>query len=138
MPHDSDPGIPTLTQRVEPSLAPLHPVATPPAEPRQSETSSPSTPGSVTTPLSHAHADLPVLTDRATSAPWDDEDPPVLTDIADTAHDTDVSALNAALQAELQQALQQAIDEANVAMRARLQAELPAMIERAINKAQSG
>ncbi|WP_094820247.1 hypothetical protein [Bordetella genomosp. 4] len=74
MPHYSDPGIPTLTQRVEPTLTP--------AQPDKGQT----------TP--DHHADLPVLTDVADLTPasppsrttpdvrQDDNDLPVLTDIA--------------------------------------------------------
>jgi len=73
MPQHSDPRIPTLTQRVEPTVGPA-----------QSD---------VTGMEQTKHDDLPVLTDRAQSAPafqpqpappppWDEDELPVLTDIA--------------------------------------------------------
>lgn len=70
MPQYSDPGIPTLTQRVEPTLAP--------AQPDKEQTAQ------------DHHDDLPVLTDVADSAPsrttpaerQDENELPVLTDIA--------------------------------------------------------
>ena len=120
MPQDPDPGIPTLTQRVEPSFTPQAPQPTP-----------------------TTRQEVPVLTDTQVpaslevveSAPWDNEDLPVLSDLADTASAlTDTPGLRAALQAEFDQTLQQAIDEATTLVRTRLEAALPAMIERALDK----
>ena len=73
MPQHSDPRIPTLTQRVEPTVGPAQSDATGMEQAK--------------------HDDLPVLTNRAESAsafqpqpaprpPWDEDELPVLTDIA--------------------------------------------------------
>ncbi|MBV7481976.1 hypothetical protein [Bordetella sp. BOR01] len=124
MPHYSDPGIPTLTQRAEPTLSPV-----------------PDTPAA-----GGAHnADLPVLTQVA--------DHPVPNTRADAAGGAGSpqaawstaagagagdAVLRAALQAELEQALQRALDDATAGMRTRLEAELPALIDRAVRAVRPG
>lgn len=77
MPQFSDPGIPTLTQRVEPTVPPIQPDTGAPAKTQ--------------------HDDLPVLTDRAEPSPrtasrppWED-DVPVLTDVAAVSDASDAS-----------------------------------------------
>ena len=77
MPHPSDPGIPTLTQRAEPTLSPSagHPDAPVLTEVAQGG--------------ARAYADdaFPVLTDLAESADsndWPADDFPVLTDTAES------------------------------------------------------
>lgn len=123
MPHYSDPGIPTLTQRAEPTLAP--------------------DPGAAQAASAHG-ADLPVLTQVA-----DRPGPEARADAAggaglpQAAWSTAAGAagdavLRAALQAELEQALQRALDDAAAGLRARLEAELPALIERAVRGVRPG
>lgn len=133
MPHPSDPGIPTLTQRAEPTLAPATP-----APPRQTRPE---------------RDDLPVLTEVA------DPDAPVLAPGTANAHapqaaggahspqaafstasqsDANTAVLRAALQAELEQTLQRALDDATAQLRARLEAELPALIDRAVKSVRPG
>lgn len=133
MPHPSDPGIPTLTQRAEPTLAPATP--TPPHQARS------------------AHDDLPLLTEVA------DRDTPVVApgtahvhapQAAGGAHspqaafstashsDANTAVLRAALQAELEQTLQRAVDDATAQLRTRLEAELPALIDRAVKSVRPG
>ncbi|GAB1578199.1 hypothetical protein [Bordetella petrii] len=127
MPRYSDPGIPTLTQRAEPTLAPPTETA-PPAH-----SSAPAAP------------DLPVLTQVA-----DEQAPPMPahaaggTGLPHAAWSTATgvgagdTVLRAALQAELEQALQRALDDASANLRARLEAELPALIDRAVRSVRPG
>lgn len=127
MPRYSDPGIPTLTQRAEPTLAPPTETA-PPAH-----SSAPAAP------------DLPVLTQVA-----DEQAPPMPahaaggTGLPHAAWSTATgvgagdTVLRAALQAELEQALQRALDDASTNLRARLEAELPALIDRAVRSVRPG
>jgi len=125
MPHYSDPGIPTLTQRAEPTLAPS--AAERPA------------------PYPAGTAELPVLTQVAgqpapathSHAAGGAGSPQAAFSTAAGASATD-AVLRAALQAELEQALQRAVDEAAAGLRARLEAELPALIERAARAVRPG
>ncbi|HYG45639.1 MAG TPA: hypothetical protein VEA17_22150 [Bordetella sp.] len=124
MPHYSDPGIPTLTQRAEPTLAPV-----------------PDAPG----PGGAHSIDLPVLTQVAGhTAPNAGSDaaggagsPQAAWSTAGGSGAGD-AVLRAALQAELEQALQRAVDEASDSLRARLEAELPALIDRAVRAVRPG
>jgi len=124
MPHYSDPGIPTLTQRAEPTLAP----------------------DSGTAQAGSAHgAELPVLT-QVVDQPGPDAqaaDAAGGAGLPQAAWSTAAGAagdavLRAALQAELEQALQRAVDDAAAGLRARLEAELPALIERAVRGVRPG
>ncbi|CAP42108.1 hypothetical protein [Bordetella petrii] len=122
MPHYSDPGIPTLTQRAEPTLAPE----------------------SGTAGAAAHDADLPVLTQVAghsvAGLPADAAGGAGLPQAAwsTAAGAAGDAVLRAALQAELEQALQRAVDDAAAGLRARLEAELPALIERAVRGVRPG
>lgn len=126
MPQYTDPGIPTLTQRAEPTFTTRQPAS---------------------------HDDgpqiedaLPVLTDIDESAPWEHgpdiaggTDAPHAALSTTSASSAPTSAvLRAALQAELEQALNLAVDEAAARLRARLEAELPALIDRAVRQVRPG
>jgi len=168
MPHDSAPGIPTLTQRAEPTLA------------------TDDTPNS-----QDQHDEVPTLTDiddsstmaeparagignssvvagprQATSALQDQNAVPMLAETIDEPEDqarpseagaaggvgmpqaafsaasggaeANMTVLRTALQAELEQALQLALDDAAAGVRARLEAELPTLIARALSKVRPG
>lgn len=128
--RSSDPGIPTLTQRAEPSLH----------EPAQDD------------------ADAPLLTELADEAgPAYDEDPfPVLTEVADdvgspepepapvlqaprpAAALPDATVLAARLQAEVEQVMRQALADAIGQIQERMDAELPAIVARVLNEVKRG
>ena len=122
MPQYSDPGIPTLTQRAEPTLAP-----------------DAGAPGAGAA----RGSDLPVLTQVAdlpgsaaqAGAAGGDSPQAAWSTAAGAAGDT---VLRAALQAELEQTLQRALDDATAGLRARLEAELPALIDRAVRGVRPG
>lgn len=122
----SDPGIPTLTQRAEPSFGCIQPNGMQPT-PRLDD-------------------EVPVLTDIAAPAgPVLGPDmvgkvnfsPSALSTTAASAEST-LAVLKAALQTELEQALNQAVDVAVAHLRSRLEAQLPALIERAVSKVRPG
>ncbi|CAB3856316.1 MAG: hypothetical protein ACWGIK_12760 [Achromobacter pulmonis] len=142
MPHyPSDAGIPTLTQRAEPTLAPYQP---PP--------SAGSTPASPARDVGRPDAGdtWPVLTDVA------DDDVPLLTDVAsdeEPAHPAGSAAplprepltetppspiLAARLQAEIEQAMRLALADAISQVQARLDAELPAIVARVMREVRPG
>jgi hypothetical protein len=119
----SDPGIPTLTHRAEPSFHD-------PAD----------------------DADMPLLTELADEAgPVYENDPfPVLTDEADedVADDgpppaaapplPDASVLAARLQAEVEQVMREALADAITQLQVRMDAELPAIVSRVLNEVRRG
>lgn len=119
MPHDPDPGIPTLTQRAEPTLATDD---TPNTQDPQDE--------------------LPVLTDiddssEACMAGGVGMPQAAFSTVSDGV-EANMTVLRTALQAELEQALQLALDDAAAGVRARLEAELPTLIARALSKVRPG
>lgn len=135
--RSNDTGIPTLTQRAEPTLYA-------PREPAEREDSGP-----------------PVLTDRADDAPVTDADDafPLLTDIADgrgqdwdvdeapavhanathtAAALPDASVLTARLQAEVEQLMRRALADAIEQIQTRMDAELPSIVSRVLNEVRPG
>ncbi len=135
--RSNDTGIPTLTQRAEPTLYA-------PRAPAEREDSGP-----------------PVLTDRADDAPVTDADDafPLLTDIADgrgqdwdvdeapavhanathaAAALPDASVLTARLQAEVEQLMRRALADAIEQIQTRMDAELPSIVSRVLNEVRPG
>lgn len=135
--RSNDTGIPTLTQRAEPTLYA-------PRAPAEPEDSGP-----------------PVLTDRADDAPVTDADDafPLLTDIADgrgqdwdvdeapavhanathaAAAQPDASVLTARLQAEVEQLMRRALADAIEQIQTRMDAELPSIVSRVLNEVRPG
>ncbi|CAB3688654.1 MULTISPECIES: hypothetical protein [Achromobacter] len=129
----TDPGIPTLTQRAEPTLH---------------------------APLGPAEPDAPLLTDLADDTDADDAFP-LLTDVADgQGHDWDVdeapavyaaalqtpapaalpdaSVLSARLQAEVEQLMRRALADAIDHMQTRMDAELPGIVARVLSEVKPG
>ncbi|MGB3432338.1 hypothetical protein [Achromobacter sp.] len=129
--RSADHGIPTLTQRAEPSLYP------PPAE---------------------DDLDAPLLTELAddAAAAHDDNAFPLLTDVADsddTSLDTailetptlasraalpDPTVLSARLQAEVEQLMREALAEAIDQIQTRMDAELPRIVARVLQDVRPG
>ncbi|ADP14905.1 hypothetical protein AXYL_01567 [Achromobacter xylosoxidans A8] len=127
----ADHGIPTLTQRAEPSLYP---------------------------PSAEDDADAPLLTELAddTAAAHDDDAFPLLTDLADssdTSLDTailetpvpasraglpDATVLSARLQAEVEQLMREALAQAIEQIQARMDAELPRIVARVLQDVRPG
>ena len=132
----NDPGIPTLTQRAEPTLY------TPPAPADE--------------------PDAPVLTELADDAGAADPDDafPLLTDIADdngqdwnvdeapAVHSAatqapaaalpDPSVVTARLQAEVEQLMRRALADAIEQIQTRMDAELPGIVSRVLNEVRPG
>lgn len=133
--HPTDAGIPTLTQRAEPTLAPH--------EPPPGPTPGAHAPG---TPRPDADDAWPLLTDVA------DDDVPLLTDVAGNeapAHPGGSAAsprsetppspiLAARLQAEIEQAMRLALADAISQIQARMDAELPAIVARVMREVRPG
>lgn len=129
--RSADPGIPTLTQRAEPSLYP---------------------------PSAADDMDAPVLTELADeSGPAYDEDAfPLLTDVADSADASpnattpaapvlaplapppDATVLSARLQAEVEQLMRVALADAIEQIQARMDAELPRIVARVLRDVRPG
>ncbi|HEY9269324.1 MULTISPECIES: hypothetical protein [Achromobacter] len=124
----ADHGIPTLTQRAEPSLYP---------------------------PSAEDGVDAPVLTDLADDgAQADDDDAfPLLTEVADgedtslasapaqapvPAPQPDATVLSARLQAEVEQLMREALAEAIDRIQARMDAELPRIVARVLQDVRPG
>lgn len=130
MPHrPSDPGIPTLTQRAEPTLAPSAPL---PEAPLLTEVAQDDAP---------AFADdaFPLLTDLA-----QDDDVPLLTETADAVASAapdaspQASVLSARLQAEVEQVMRQALADAIEQIQARMDEELPRIVARVLQDVRPG
>lgn len=134
----TDPGIPTLTQRAEPTLyaspAPQMedaPVLTELAEPSHDEA---------------ADDGFPLLTDVAEvaetlSQDWDvDEAPAVLATALPLSRTAlpDASVLTARLQAEVEQLMRRALADAIDQMQTRMDAELPGIVARVLNEVKPG
>ena len=129
--RSADPGIPTLTQRAEPSLYP---------------------------PSAPHDADAPVLTELADDGAQarDDEAFPLLTEVADGDHASpdiippaaavpatpyaapDATVLSARLQAEVEQLMREALAEAIEQIQARMDAELPRIVARVLQDVRPG
>lgn len=125
--RSADPGIPTLTQRAEPTLH------------------APSADGSL---------DAPVLTELAgeTGAACDDDAFPLLTEVAGAADASppqtpvpgaaaappDGAVLGARLQAEVEQLMREALAEAIAQIQARMDAELPRIVARVLQDVRPG
>jgi hypothetical protein len=118
MTQHSDSGIPTLTQRAEPTATTVD-----------------------------QHSDVPVLTqitqlgtqfDRRRASAGHSSTENVSTTSSHPAAGPAATVLRAALQAEFEHVLNQAIEEASAQIRTRLEAELPAMIDRALNQVRPG
>lgn len=126
MPQYSDPSIPTLTQRAEPTVTFPHDVDGPDTRHRSDE--------------------LPVLTDKIEPAPWDAgtdmaggaQTPHAAVSATAISTPPDLAVLRSALQAELEHALDLAVEQAAANLRARLEADLPDLIDRAIAKVRPG
>lgn len=152
MPHrPSDPGIPTLTQRAEPTLSPSAPL---PDAPLLTEVAQDDAP---------AFADdaFPLLTDLA-----QDDDVPLLTETADAVAmppsaaaavggaqedaippkeavaspdaSPQASVLAARLQAEVEQVMRQALADAIEQIQARMDEELPRIVARVLQDVRPG
>lgn len=129
----NDPGIPTLTQRAEPTLyAPL-----PPDEP--------DTP--VLTELADDASDVdaddafPLLTDVADDPDWNvDEAPAVHANVASPPARAlpDATVLSARLQAEVEQLMRRALADAVEQLQARMDKELPGIVSRVLNEVRPG
>ncbi|MGE8655284.1 MAG: hypothetical protein ACN6O8_00845 [Achromobacter sp.] len=136
MPHPpSDPGIPTLTQRAEPTLSPPAPPAG-------------GTPNDGFPLLTEvAQDDIPVLTAAAgdddfplLTAPVDDLGAPLHTDAA-TATPCDMpppAILAARLQAEVEQVMRAALADAITQIQARMDEELPRIVARVLRDVRPG
>ena len=129
--RSADPGIPTLTQRAEPSLY---------------------------QPSAPHDADAPVLTELADDGAQarDDEAFPLLTEVADgvdaspdiiqpvaaipaaRAATPDATVLSARLQAEVEQLMREALAEAIEQIQARMDAELPRIVARVLQDVRPG
>ncbi|MFD4839368.1 hypothetical protein ACFWP0_17825 [Achromobacter sp. NPDC058515] len=108
----TDPGIPTLTQRAEPSL--YGPAG---------------------------DDDAPVLTELANEPgpAYADDAFPLLTDVADAAAPLpDATVLAARLQAEVEQLMREALADAIDQIQARMDAELPVIVSRVLNGVRPG
>ncbi len=150
MPHPSDPGIPTLTQRAEPTLSPSAslpdtPVLTEVADSRGRAYPDESFP--LLTDVAEAD-DFPLLTDAA-----DTDDFPLLTESADLppaaagtpqpvgatlASPPPASILAARLQAEVEQAMRLALADAVEQLQARMDEELPRIVARVLQDLRPG
>lgn len=147
--HPSDPGIPTLTQRAEPTLSP----ATAPtggthgatdtypddAFPLLTEVTDTDVP-ILTAPADGG--DFPLLTD-----PIDDHGVPLLTDATDDADEVGTAMppgapppaiLAARLQAEVEQAMRAALAEAIIRIQAHMDEELPRIVARVLRDVRPG
>lgn len=154
MPHPSDPGIPTLTQRAEPTLSPTAslpdtPVLTEVANGGGQAYPDESFPLLTEVAESAEFNDFPLLTDAA-----DPDDFPLLTEAADlppvtvpapaavtkaTASATPpASILAARLQAEVEQAMRQALADAIEQLQARMDEELPRIVARVLQDVRPG
>ncbi|WAI82890.1 MULTISPECIES: hypothetical protein [Achromobacter] len=133
----NDAGIPTLTQRAEPTLyAPRTPV----------ESDEPETP--VLTELADdaaADADdaFPLLTDIADGRgqDWDVDEAPAAVHVGAAQAATslpDASVLSARLQAEVEQLMRRALDDAIEQIQTRMDAELPGIVSRVLNEVRPG
>ncbi|WKK16460.1 hypothetical protein QQL45_22030 [Achromobacter insolitus] len=129
--RSADPGIPTLTQRAEPSLYPSS---------------------------AQDDADAPVLTELADDEPaYDDDAFPLLTDVADSPDASldnaavapapaqtapaalpDATVLSARLQAEIEQLMREALADAIEEIQARMDAELPRIVARVLQDVRPG
>ncbi len=129
--RSADPGIPTLTQRAEPSLYPSS---------------------------AQDDADAPVLTELADDEPaYDDDAFPLLTDVADSPDASldnaavapapaqaapaalpDATVLSARLQAEIEQLMREALADAIEQIQARMDAELPRIVARVLQDVRPG
>ncbi|KGD95812.1 hypothetical protein JL37_08415 [Achromobacter sp. RTa] len=119
----NDPGIPTLTQRAEPTFH------------------APSTGGGVQAPV------LTELADEAAQAYGDDAFP-LLTDVAESAEAPagapasaalpDAAVVSARLQAEVEQLTREALADAIEQIQARMDAELPGIVARVLRDVRPG
>lgn len=145
----SDPGIPTLTHRAEPSF---HDPADDDADaPLLTELADEAGPVYENDP--YEHDPFPVLTDVAS----EDDEPPVLPVSHTSAHRAlpaaapapaaasappaplpDATVLAARLQAEVEQLMRQALADAVTQLQARMDAELPAIVSRVLNEVRRG
>ncbi|BEG78677.1 hypothetical protein [Achromobacter xylosoxidans] len=145
--HPSDPGIPTLTQRAEPTLSP----SAPPVGAAHGATDTyPDDAFPLLTEV--ADADVPVLTDPAggddfplLTDPVDDHGVPLLTDAPDdgagTAMPSDApppAILAARLQAEVEQAMRAALADAITRIQAHMDEELPRIVARVLRDVRPG
>lgn len=156
MPHPSDPGIPTLTQRAEPTLSPSAslpdtPVLTEVADGDGQAYPDESFPLLTDVAEAAESADFPLLTDAA-----DPDDFPLLTEAADLPPATapapqaamavpppalsapPASILAARLQAEVEQAMRLALAEAIEQLQARMDQELPRIVARVLQDVRPG
>lgn len=125
----NDPGIPTLTQRAEPSLYPL-PADEAPA-PLLTELASDPEP---------AYADdaFPLLTDVADSDDESDTESDAAPIQVASAALPDATVLTARLQAEVEQLMRDALADAIDQIQTRMDAELPGIVARVLRDVRQG
>lgn len=142
--HPSDPGIPTLTQRAEPTLSL-------PGGAGGAADADPDDAFPVLTEV--ADDDVPLLTEPAAvddfpllTDPAEDHGVPSLTDADDDAGDWGAAAhatppasiLAARLQAEIEQAMRAALADAVAGIQARMDEELPCIVARVLRDLRPG
>lgn len=151
MPHPSDPGIPTLTQRAEPTLSPSASLPDTPVLTEVADGGGRAYPDErfpLLTDVADTD-DFPVLTDAA-----DADDFPLLTESADlpsaaagapepaaaalTSPPPPASILAARLQAEVEQAMRLALADAVEQLQARMDEELPRIVARVLQDVRPG
>ncbi|WP_116520176.1 hypothetical protein [Achromobacter insuavis] len=153
MPHrPSDPGIPTLTQRAEPTLSPSAPLPEAPLLTEVAQDDAPAFADDAFPLLTDvAQDDVPLLTETAdavavppsvaaaVSGTQEDAIPP-LEAVAPAAPDASpqASVLAARLQAEVEQVMRQALADAIEQIQARMDEELPRIVARVLQDVRPG
>ena len=154
MPHrPSDPGIPTLTQRAEPTLSPSAPLPEAPLLTEVAQDDAPAFADDAFPLLTDVAQDddVPLLTETAdavaappsaaaaVSGAQEDAIPP-LEAIASAAPDASpqASVLAARLQAEVEQVMRQALADAIEQIQARMDEELPRIVARVLQDVRPG
>lgn len=138
----TDPGIPTLTQRVNlESVAPARPDDHLAPMPDQQAARH-----ALPVLTERAHADIPPWDDIPTldavipeaSAPQATPDSDLPFSTAPLSSDAQAAVLRAALQAELEQVMQIALEEAIQGIRTRMDTELPGIVTRVLDRVRPG
>ncbi|KRC76253.1 hypothetical protein D3C87_264690 [compost metagenome] len=123
-----DPGIPTLTQRAEPSLY----------GPAGDDDAPVLTELADDAGLAYADDAFPVLTDMADDAGASASPQPLAAAPQPAAPLPDATVLTARLQAEVEQLMREALADAIEQIQARMDAELPAIVARVLNAVRPG
>ncbi|MCW3152626.1 hypothetical protein N8H69_08795 [Achromobacter spanius] len=136
--RSNDTGIPTLTQRAEPTLyAPRPPLETegrvPPVLTELADDA----------PAAYADDAFPLLTDIADGhgQDWDVDEAPAAVHAAaaqTTVAQPDATVLSARLQAEVEQLMRRALADAVEQIQTRMDAELPGIVSRVLNEVRPG